>query len=205
VIRSRLNDAVRSTAKGSACVVQAPPGYGASTLWDHLCEDPEVSCVRIAGNAVDVDAVLRSWAAAPFDWCVIDGVDEPAVLTTSVAELLDRLPGESRMAISAHVPVGVLVTRSPPATVLDRDDLRFTEAEAWALLMELVPAADPSLVAAVAEICEGWATALVFAADRVRRDPQHATRWLITHGPRLLVGSWFDGLAPELQDFLGKR
>lgn len=106
------------------------------------------------------------------------------------------------MAISAHVPMGVLVARSPRATVLDCDDLRFTEAEAWALLTELVPAADPSLVAAVAEICEGWAAALVFAADRVRRDPQHATRWLITHGPRLLVGSWFDGLAPELQDFL---
>lgn len=200
--RQRLIRPLLEAEPGTVVMIQAPAGYGAATLLRHALPEAYAQSLRI----VDAGTVLDPRPQWPDievgGWAILVVRSGTKATVDAIATLLDRRPFDLRVVITSNVPLGAVAPAGRRILLLDRGDLAFTADEAAALLGELAPGSKPSAVASVAEICEGWASALVLAGDRLRRDPHGTRSWLLAHAPNHLLGRWFDGLSATERRFL---
>jgi LuxR family transcriptional regulator, maltose regulon positive regulatory protein len=182
---------------------------------------------RLAGNAEVIPAVdARSFdpelalagildrvaAAGDGAVLVLDDyhlIDQPAIHRL-VASLIERLPPGARLAIASRVdpplPLARLRARGELLEIR-AEDLRFTAAEADALVRSTgveLPAAE---IEELTDRTEGWAAALRLAAVSLRGRPDHAElvrRFGASHRFVLdyVVEEVLAGLPPEAQEFL---
>lgn len=202
--RSRLSGVIGDTQPGSLCLLQAPRGYGATTALRHAMSamGARPRWVDASGltGAGSLTAAVGDWVDV--DWLVIDGVRRPELVAADLADLAGRIPDATRVAVAGSVALGSLLLDQPWSTLLDRTALAFTEDEAMAMLAEMARTTDPGELALVAHLCQGWATALVVAAGRLRQGEPAVAAWLRAAGADGLVGRWFDDQPESIQRFL---
>ena len=167
---ARDNDIVRFARYLAAATARLAGGTEDTPSFDAESFDPELA---LAGILDRLEATGRGAVLVLDDYHVIE---EPAIHRL-VASLVERLPTGARL---------VIATRADPPLTLARlrargellevrgEDLRFTVAEAAALVRSTgveLPAAE---IEELTERTEGWAAALRLAAVSLRGRPDHA-------------------------------
>ena len=147
-----------------------------------------------------IENVARELASS---WLVLTGITRAHEADVRLRAVIAALSAHGRLALLAHTNLTGLAMSTPGAVLLDREELAFSDDEAGALLLGHQSAADPQEVAAITQLCAGWAAALALAADRLRRgQPGDTQRWLVGRGATLITDSWWRGLAAPAAQFL---
>jgi LuxR family transcriptional regulator, maltose regulon positive regulatory protein len=167
---ARDNDIVRFARYLAAATARLAGGTEDTLSFDAESFDPELA---LAGILDRLEATGRGAVLVLDDYHVIE---EPA-LHRLVASLVERLPTGARLAIATRadppLPLARLRARGELLEVRG-EDLRFTVAEAAALVRSTgveLPAAE---IEELTERTEGWAAALRLAAVSLRGRPDHA-------------------------------
>lgn len=209
--RARLARLVESTPHGGFCLVQAPPGYGATSLLTDAAR-PAVwaSLDQLDDQVIDLDsrveAALSVLGAGARAWIVLDDVDpdQLAGLLPRMETLLPRLTSATRIAASTHSWPGESASRllrQGTLVEVGGHDLAFTDDEARTLLRPCLPRIDEDALAGVIQLADGWPAALAMVA---RGGDRHAdpAAWLETTGAERLLGPWLESLPADLRSFL---
>lgn len=218
-------EALRGTPSGGICVLAAYQGYGRRTVLRQAIGDDAV-VVRLPRRTLQPDEWYRRLAeacAVPVEdvtglgsalsvlrrpWLVLLGLD-PAVHGVVVDDLRALDPdeqGEHRLAITAEQDLRGLLGRQRldgHLVELDQSALSMTDDEAAALLELRAPSMPDDVRRELLELSDGWAAALVMAADAHESgavsDPP---AWLRSHGAERLLGPWLEALAPVAHEML---
>ncbi len=190
---------IRATAAGTALVLTCAPGYGATT-----------AVVRALQATADVqwlslDALVPDQLAAGMvtdvvsgdHWYVVDGVIPELHKRTCevLRDVTETLKAPARLVVIAEGRLDL-----PGARVHDEGLLQFTDDEAMDLLTGLVPEVDVDAATRLIEDAQGWASALVAGALRLR-DGLTADR-VSTAMPSELLTPWLEALAPARRQLL---
>ena len=200
---ARDNDIVRFARYLAAAAAQLAGGAEDAPSLDAPSFDEELAQ---AGILDGLAATGRGAVLVLDDYHVID---EPAIHSL-VGSLVERLPTGARLAIAtrADPPLPLARLRARGELVEVRaEDLRFTAAEADALVRSSGVELSSAEVAELTDRTEGWAAALRLAAVSLRGRPDHAElvrRFGASHRFVLdyVVEEVLAGLSPETQDFL---
>ena len=167
---ARDNDIVRFTRYLAAATAGLAGGKEDTPSFDAQSFDPELALAGI------LDRVAAAGDGAVL---VLDDyhlIDEPAIHQL-IASLVERLPPGARVAIATRadppLPLARLRARGELLEVR-AEDLRFTAAEADALVRSSGVELSPAEVEEITERTEGWAAALRLAAVSLRGRPDHA-------------------------------
>ncbi len=167
---ARDNDIVRFTRYLAAATAGLAGGKEDTPSFDAQSFDPELALAGI------LDRVAAAGDGAVL---VLDDyhlIDEPAIHQL-IASLVERLPPGARVAIATRadppLPLARLRARGELLEVR-AEDLRFTAAEADALVRSSGVELSPAEVEELTERTEGWAAALRLAAVSLRGRPDHA-------------------------------
>jgi LuxR family maltose regulon positive regulatory protein len=166
--------------------------------------DPEDAAV----DAPDCDRLLHALAEARQGWLVLEDVDAHVHgdLLDDIQRILIDCPRDRRVALTTRTDLGATVADVRLAERLveiDQPLLAFTEGESLSLLTRLAPELEPAIAGKVAILCDGWAAALKLAIRQAEITPAgDLVSWLRTRGAELLIGPWFDALAPHAQELL---
>jgi LuxR family transcriptional regulator, maltose regulon positive regulatory protein len=180
VPRVALLDLLEASGQTAVTVVQAPPGYGKTTLLAQWADrDPrQFTWLAIDQRDNDLSVLLRkldgateTLAAAPVPAVLV--LDDLHLLQNrdcqqAVGKLIDHLPTGSQLAVASRgEPPLPLARLRAEGRVLEigPDDLAMGHQEAAALLQgaELNP--DPGEVGELLQRTEGWPVALQLAAS----------------------------------------
>ena len=200
---ARDNDIVRFARYLAAATARLAGGKEDTPSFDAQSFDPELALAGI------LDRVAAAGDGAVL---VLDDyhlIDEPAIHQL-VASLVERLPPGARVAIATRadppLPLARLRARGELLEVR-AEDLRFTAAEADALVRSTGVELSSAEVEELTERTEGWAAALRLAAVSLRGRPDHAElvrRFGASHRYILdyVVEEVLAGLPRESQEFL---
>ena len=200
---ARDNDIVRFARYLAAATARLTGGTEDTPAFDARSFDPELA---LAGILDRVAAAGDGAVLVLDDYHVID---EPAIHRL-VASLVERLPPGARLAIATRadppLPLARLRARGELLEVR-AEDLRFTAAEAAALVRSTGVELSPAEVEELTDRTEGWAAALRLAAVSLRGRPDHAElvrRFGASHRYILdyVVEEVLAGLPRESQEFL---
>ena len=180
-------------------VLEVAPGYGATTaVAQSLSETDDVRWLSLDGSVTDETAEALVAELLPADevgcgWFVIDGL-APDVHPRAVQVLTEAArnwPVSARMLVVSR---GTL--RLPGSQVHDESLLEFSDDEAMDLIWRLVDGVNVDSATRVIQDAQGWASALVAGAYRMRSGH---------HGDRLMAGVAGELLNPWLQALPERR
>ena len=206
--RPRLTEAILATPLGGVAMLTAPVGFGAKVAMAQALDrsgEPAhwLPCPSSPADSAEwrvIEAVARELAGG---WLVLTGITRAHDADPPLRAVISKLSTHGRLALLAHTNLTGLVMSTPHAVLLEREELAFTDDEAGALLLERASAADPQEIAAITQLCAGWAAALALAADRLRRSrPGETQRWLVGRGATLITDAWWCGLSETTAQFL---
>ena len=200
---ARDNDIVRFARYLAAATARLSGGTEDTPSFDAESFDPELA---LAGILDRLEATGRGAVLVLDDYHLIE---EPAIHRL-VASLVERLPAGARLAIAtrADPPLPLARLRARGELVEVRaEDLRFTAAEATALVRSTGVELTPGEIEELTDRTEGWAAALRLAAVSLRGRPDHAElvrRFGASHRYVLdyVVEEVLAGLPRETQEFL---
>ena len=199
----RDNDIVRFARYLGAATARLADGTEDAPAFDAQSFDPELALAgivdRLATTAGHVVLVLDDYHV----------IDEPAIHRL-VTTLIERLPPGARLAIAtrADPPLALARLRARGELLEVRAaDLRFTAAEAAALVWSTGVDLTSSEVETLTDRTEGWAAVLRLAAVSLRDRPDRAAllqRFGASHRYILdyVVEEVLAGLSRDSQDFL---
>lgn len=193
LLRPRVEDRIRGVEPGRAMVIEAAPGYGATTaVVQSLSEINDVHWLSLDGSLTDeaAEALVTELLTAPEagrGWFVVDGLTPDAHPSAChvLAQAADGLSARARMVVISRGRF-----RLPGSEVHDESLLEFSDDEAMDLIGPLVDSVDVDSVTRVIHEAQGWASALVAGAYRMRAGHQ---------GDRLMSGVAGELLDPWLQ------
>lgn len=216
VARPEVRSALLATQPGSACVITAAPGYGATTAVvqavsgspDDICwlsldstvsdrQAADLLAATVGSRAADLDTLVATLTEGGSAWVIVDGLDPAAhpTCTTTLAALAERLPGSVRLVVTASHDLGWSQARNWDESLLEFDD-----DEALELMSMIAGEVDIDDATEVLRLAQGWVSALVAAAAhlRVKGSPDRLKAALASQ----LLSTWFDALPPERKEFL---
>ena len=200
---ARDNDIVRFARYLAEATARLAESTGTATAFDAPSFDAELALARL----LDLVATAGDGAVLVLDDYHL--IDEPAIHGL-VASLVEHLPTGARLAIAtrADPPLPLARLRARGELVEIRaEDLRFTAAEADALVRSTGVELSSAEVEELTDRTEGWAAALRLAAVSLRGRPDHAElvrRFGASHRYVLdyVVEEVLAGLPAATQEFL---
>lgn len=203
VRRSRIDELIRATDSGGVFVLESAPGYGATTAVAQAVSGVAGTRWLSLDETVSDDlgeamvGELMSPDASGDVWFVVDGLVPEIHRRTrdALVQWAARRSAGTRLVLAAQGRLDV-----PGVVAHDETLLKFTEDEAMELLAGLLDNVDVDDAARVIEDAQGWASALVAAAYRIKAG-LHSHR-LATTLPVELLDPWLTALPDERRRLL---
>lgn len=203
--RPRLLQAIETALQTGHLLIEAPAGYGKTTLLHHLVRQrPQsryVACTPAHGDLAFLKGHLHP---RPGETLILDDLHVLEEASEAGAWLSAQLHRDDcRFVLSGRQRLDWLLPpgeSAPPLTRLDERTLAFTGVESQLLLAQIEPVHDPEGWAAWLQQLQGWPLGLQLLAQLAGQPDSlpHAEQHLFAY----LMATVFAHLPPDLRRFL---